>query len=74
MKAEFDHAGRIHLTAETGAESHALRLSFAGNGAPVIADDFTVAAFHNIGKEPVSVSFRLLPQGSIERWTIGTNG
>jgi hypothetical protein len=63
MRAEIDHAGRVVLAAETG--SHALRLMFAGDGAPAIVH-WKLTGFHSAGDRPVSVAFRLHPQGALE--------
>lgn len=74
MKASIDHAGRIVLSAESGAESHALRMMFSGEGDPFIASDWRVSHFHNDGTAPVAVSFRILPQGPLAPHWTGADG
>lgn len=70
MKAELDHAGRIFLSADTPAESVALRFMFSGDGAPEIAA-WVVGGYHNDGTRPVSVSLLLVPRGETTPWEVG---
>lgn len=71
MRAEVDHAGRIVLTADTGAESTYLRSLFAGQGTPHVGERWELSHFHNDGTIPVRASFFLVPAATPLRHETG---